>query len=135
MTPAVAAPASTTPRAATLVGTGQVKAKSQKIPPLGMKFDRDSQQLRFFLAHILTYMQEYGPEIPTEGAKVRSVTLALEGATAHWMVTVHNANAPELRNFNQFITVLCQWFEDPLADCKARDCIKTVCQGCRVVAE
>lgn len=57
-----------------------------------MKFDGDPQQLGFFLAHVLTYMQEYGHKIPTEGARVRMVTLALEGAADRWMVTLHNAN-------------------------------------------
>lgn len=57
-----------------------------------MKFNGEPQQL----AHILTYVQEYGQEIPTEGAKVRSVTLGLEGAIAHWMMTLHNVNAPKL---------------------------------------
>lgn len=66
---------------------------------------------------------------------MRSVTLVLEGATARWMVTLHNMNAPELRNFDQFMTALCRQFKDPLADSKARDCIKTMCQGLRVVAE
>lgn len=70
-----------------------------KAPPLREKFNRDLQQLGFFLAHVLIYMEEYGCEIPTEGAKVRVVTLALEGAAARWMVTLHNANTPELQNF------------------------------------
>lgn len=66
----------------------------------GVKFDGDPQQLAFFLTQVLTYMQEYGNEIPTEGAKVRVITLVLEGAAARWMVTLHNTNAAELRNFN-----------------------------------
>lgn len=86
-----------------------------------MKFDRDPQQLGFFLAHVFTYMQEYGHEIPTEGA------------TARWMVTLHNANSLEFRNFNQFMTA--PRFEDPLADYKARDRIKTVWQGCQLVTD
>lgn len=47
-----------------------------------MKFGGDSQELGFFLGHVLTYMQEYGPDISTQCAKVRCVTLALEGAAA-----------------------------------------------------
>lgn len=49
---------------------------------LGIKFDGDLQQLRFFLVHILTYMQEYGGDFPTQRARVRVITLALEGAAA-----------------------------------------------------
>lgn len=40
-----------------------------KHPP-GGKFDGDPQQLGFFLAHVLIYMQEYGHKIPTEGGKI-----------------------------------------------------------------
>lgn len=87
--------------ATALVGVDQMKAKHWKVPPLGMKFDGDPQQLGFFLAHVLIYKQEYRQEIPTKGANMRSVILALEGATACWMVTLHNKNALELRNFNQ----------------------------------
>lgn len=65
------------------------------------------------------YMQEYGQELPSEGARVRVITLALEGARDRWMVTLHNANAPELQNFNCFMAVLRWRFEDPVADWKA----------------
>lgn len=51
------------------------------------------------------------------------------------MVTLHNANALELRNFDCFMTMLHHQFEDSLADQKARDHIKTVRQGCRAIAE
>lgn len=47
---------------------------------------------------------------------MRIVTLALEGATAHWMVTLHNANSLELQNFSQFMMALRWRFENPLAD-------------------
>ncbi|XP_060541565.1 zinc finger protein 213-like [Pantherophis guttatus] len=107
----------------------------REIPPLGVKFDGNPQQLGFFVAHVLTYMQEYGRDFQTQGSRVRVVTLALEGAAARWMVTLHNANAPELWNFDHFMTALRRRFEDPLADRKARDRIKVVRQGRRPVAE
>lgn len=44
-------------------------------------------------------MQQYKADIVTEGAKMRVVTLALEGTTVNWMVTLHNDDAPELCNF------------------------------------
>lgn len=100
-----------------------------------MKFDGDRQQLGYFMAHILTYMKEFGSEFPSEGTKVRSITLALGGATALCMMTLHNTNTLKLRNFDHFMMTFCQQFEDPLVDCKARDCIKTMHQGNRVVAE
>lgn len=60
--------------------TGASNPQRRKAPLLGVKFDRDSQQLEFFLVHVLAYIQEYGPDFPTKGAKVGVVTLALEGA-------------------------------------------------------
>lgn len=53
----------------------------------------------FFLAHVWIYMQESGPEIATKGAKGLCMTMVLEEATAEWTVTIHNDDAPELRNF------------------------------------
>lgn len=73
-----------------------------------------------------TYMQEYGHEVLTEGAKMKVVMLALKGTAGRWMVTLHNSDSPELRNFTWFMTALQWQFEDPLANCKARDHIKTV---------
>lgn len=55
--------------------------QEQKAPTLGIKFDGDAQQFGFFLSHILTYMQKYRRNIPTEGARIRVIVLALEGAT------------------------------------------------------
>lgn len=105
-----------------------------------MKFNGDPQQLGFLLAQVLTYVQEYGDKIPIKGAKVRVITLALEGAAVRWMVTLHNGNAPELRNFNRFMSAMRWQFEDSLADRKTRDHIRTdhirtVRQGCRPAAE
>lgn len=95
--------------------------RAHKTSPLDVKFNGDPQQ-------VWSYMVEYGPEIPTGGAKVRCVTMALEGPAAQWMVILHNDNASELRNFNRFMTVLHKLFEDPLVDHKARDCIKPSCK-------
>lgn len=50
--------------------------------------------------------------------------LALEGAAARWMVTLHNVDAIELQNFNHFMMTLHRCFKDPLADRKARNHIK-----------
>lgn len=63
------------------------------------------------------------------------VSLALEGAAARWMITLHNANAPELRNLNCFMTVLRWQFKDLVADQKARGCIRTIRQERRLAAE
>lgn len=64
------------------VGDGGAHQRERKSSPLGVKFNGIPQQLRFFLAHVLTYMQEYSHEIPTKGPRIRVITLSLEGATA-----------------------------------------------------
>lgn len=40
--------------------------------------------------------------------------MALEGAAAEWMVTLHDADAPELWHFNHVMAALRRRFEDPL---------------------
>lgn len=76
-------------------------------------------------------MQKYRWYFQTQGTQVRVVTLALEGAAARWMVTLHSADAPELWNFNYFMMALhCH-----LAYQKAHDRIRTVKQGCWPVTE
>lgn len=62
-------------------------------------------------------MQVYGTTLPNGVAKIRVITLAL-----------HNCDAPELWNFNWFMTALRHWFEDHLADWKAWDQIKMVAE-------
>lgn len=58
-----------------------------------MKFGEDTKALGFFLAQVWNYMQEYRGELGSETAKVRCVTMVLEGATAEWMVSLHSDNA------------------------------------------
>lgn len=93
-----------------------------------MKFGGDSKLPGFFLAQVWNYMQEYGGDMGSEASKVRCVAMALKGATAEWMVSLHNDNASQLQNYNQFIAALCSWFKDPLAERKARTQMKTITQ-------
>lgn len=44
---------------------------------------------------------------------------------------LYNDDALELRNFDLFMATLQKCFEDLLADCKARDSIKTISEECR----
>lgn len=67
----------------------------QKPPALGVKFGSDPKQLAFFLTQVWTYMQEYGGDLPIEGANVWCVILALERAAVEWMVALHNKDAPD----------------------------------------
>lgn len=96
-------------------GLAPARRRSHKTPK-NLKSDTDPEQLGFLQPQVWTYMQEYGQETATEGSKVKCVTMTLEEATARWMVTLHNDNAPELRNFNHFMTALRKHFKDPLAN-------------------
>lgn len=107
----------------------------QKFPPLDVKFHGEPRCLGFFLTHVLNYMEEYSRDIPTDCAGIRIVQAALNGIAADWKVDLHDADAPELLNFNQFMFSLRHRFKKPLADRKAREWIKTAKQGRRPVAE
>ncbi|KAK9391861.1 Retrotransposon-derived protein PEG10 [Crotalus adamanteus] len=104
-------------------------------PPLEVKFKGEPTCLGFFLTQVLSYMEEYGQDIPSEKARIRIVQSALDGPAADWVVNLHDSNAPELSNFNRFMSSLRRRFEDPLADRKAHERIKTMRQGKRPVAE
>lgn len=82
-----------------LVWAGQPRQWDHQILSLGVKFSRDPGDLGFFITHIWTYTQQYRVDVATKGAKLRVVTLALEGATAKWMVILHSDDALELHNF------------------------------------
>lgn len=57
-------------------------------------------------------MQECGPNLPSERAKMQSMSLALEEEVAEWMVALYNDDPPELGNFNRFMGALLKRFED-----------------------
>ncbi|XP_015679580.1 FYVE, RhoGEF and PH domain-containing protein 5 [Protobothrops mucrosquamatus] len=70
---------------------------------MGVKYDGSPQQLGFFLTRILSYMHEYGWDIPGDRGRVRIITLALEvRLLGGW----YNVDAPELQNFNLFMAAL-----------------------------
>lgn len=54
-------------------------------------------------------------DLATEAARVRCMTMALKSTRVEWMVSLHNDNAPEFQNFDQFMKTLQKWFKDPLA--------------------
>lgn len=80
-------------------------------------------------------MEEYGRDIPNDQARIHIMQAALDGVAADQVVDLHDSDAPELLNFNQFMASLWYWFEDPLADWKAREQIKMMKQSKRPVVE
>lgn len=64
-------------------------------------------------------MKEYGHDIPSDRGRICIVQAALDGTAVDWVVDLHDVNASELHNFNQFMAALRHDFEDPLADRKA----------------
>lgn len=61
-------------QSALAVGAVPVQLRRHRIQTMGVKFNGDPKQLGFFLAHVWTCMQEYGPEIATKWAKVQCVS-------------------------------------------------------------
>lgn len=97
-------------------------------PWLGVKFNRETKQLGFFLTQVWDFMEEYGLDLPSNQARVCYVTRALEGEAADWVMTLRDNDAEELHNFSFFMMALRQWFKDPLADWRARTRIRTIKQ-------
>lgn len=75
-------------RVASAAGAAPARVNSQKIPLLGKVLW--GSPTTGVLSGPCPDLQEYGPKILTEGAKVRSVTLGLGGTAAYWMVMLHN---------------------------------------------
>ncbi|KAK9396657.1 Retrotransposon-derived protein PEG10 [Crotalus adamanteus] len=75
-------------------------------PPLEVKFKGEPTRLGFFLTQVLSYMEEYGRDIPNDKACIQIVQFALDGLAADWLVNLHDSNAPELSDFNRFMSSL-----------------------------
>uniref|UniRef100_A0A8C6XI66 DUF4939 domain-containing protein n=1 Tax=Naja naja TaxID=35670 RepID=A0A8C6XI66_NAJNA len=87
------------------------RCRTPKVPLLEVKYGGDPKELGFFLPQVWSHMEEYGEDFSSEAAKVRCVTRALEGTAAKWMVTLHNDNAPQLMNYDLFMTALRARFD------------------------
>lgn len=65
-------------------------------------------------------MQEYGTNLSNDPVRVQSITMALEGGAAEWIVALHDDDAMKLRNFDRFMAALRKWFEHLLAERNVR---------------
>uniref|UniRef100_A0A8C5SLW0 DUF4939 domain-containing protein n=1 Tax=Laticauda laticaudata TaxID=8630 RepID=A0A8C5SLW0_LATLA len=92
------------PRRPSAGGVFPRRWRAPRLPLYRSKLRGDPKNLGIFLAQVWSYMEEYREDFPSEAAKVRGVTRALEGTAAEWMVTLHNDNAPQLMNYNLFMT-------------------------------
>lgn len=96
-----------------------------------MKFNGNPQQLGFFLAPRVWFRNNYRKwqnEVCHHGSgRCCSTVDDLS----------HNDDASKLRYFNRFMAALPSDSRTPwlTADCKARDCIKTISQGLKGVAK
>lgn len=91
-----------------------------------MKFRGEAEQLGYFLTQVWNFKVYHGPSFLDNKVKVNYITMALEGEVANWVVSLHNVGTEELYDFDYFMITLRQWFEDPLADQKAKTRIKTI---------
>lgn len=83
------------PQPAPAMGPAPEQWRDLKTPTLVIKFNGDLKELGFFLVHAWSYMRGEA----TEGVKEWCMTMMLEGPVAEWMVTLHNDDTPEQRNF------------------------------------
>lgn len=90
-----------------------------------MKFNREVRPLEYYLTQVWEFMVQYEPNFPNDEARVRCITVVLEGEADNWLMVLHDADAEELYDFN-FVVALRQLFEDPLADQRAKRRIKTI---------
>lgn len=73
-----------------------------------MKFNREARQLGYFLTEVWDFMAQYGPNFPNDEVRVHCITVALDGEAADWVPALHDANAKELHDFDDFMTALRQ---------------------------
>lgn len=53
--------------------------------------------LGFFLTEGLSYIEEYGHEIPSNHGYIRIVSMALDGDAAEWVMDLHDTDAPDCK--------------------------------------
>lgn len=71
-----------------------------------VQFDRDLDKLAHFLAQTWHYMERYGGMDSDDAPRVHAMMSTLEGGTAGWLVSLHNARVSELGNLDVFMQIL-----------------------------
>ena len=79
-------------------------------------------------------MLEYGNLFADDAAKVAFIGDFLERDAADWYVGLFDYEAPELLNYDAFITALCNQFEDPLVGTMARKQLQRLQHGEKTVS-
>lgn len=72
----------------------------------------DPERLPFFLNQVWAHLNCYASAYPNDSVMVNVIATNLEGEVAEWVTSLHNEQAPELRDVNLFMGQLRARFED-----------------------
>lgn len=81
-------------------------------PPREVTFDGNPDKLVLFLNHVQGHLDRYALAYLTQRAIVNMVEANLKGEAAEWVGTLHDEDAPELRDAGMFLWELRIKFED-----------------------
>ncbi|XP_058021226.1 uncharacterized protein LOC131189232 [Ahaetulla prasina] len=99
-------------------------------PPFKPTFDGNPQHLAYFLSRIEAYAEQYRHLYPSERSLINTISDGMNvGLASEWIAQLYNAQAPELNNIHEFITLLRNRFQDDdlIAECETT--LKTMKQG------
>ncbi|XP_062039633.1 retrotransposon Gag-like protein 3 [Lepus europaeus] len=94
-----------------------------------LAFSGDAQKLPEFLIQLSSYMRVRGHLYPTEAALVSFVGNRFSGEAGRWFQPLLDIQSPLLEQFESFIQVLQDTFDDPENIEDANHCIRQLCQG------
>uniref|UniRef100_A0ACB8E7B8 Uncharacterized protein n=1 Tax=Sphaerodactylus townsendi TaxID=933632 RepID=A0ACB8E7B8_9SAUR len=83
-------------------------------------FNGNPDELAFFLIQVGSYMEVHSDAFHTDRERVFEVGTQLCGEAANWLFGLVEEDSPEMYDLEQFLLALRRWFEDPLAEEKAR---------------
>ncbi|XP_029096659.1 retrotransposon Gag-like protein 3 isoform X2 [Monodon monoceros] len=94
-----------------------------------LAFNGDAQKLPEFLVQLNSYMRVRGHLYPTEAALVSFVGNRFSGEAGKWFQPLVDIQSPLLEQFESFIQVLQDTFDNPENMEDANHCIRKLCQG------
>lgn len=74
-------------------------------------------------------MRDFGDYFSSNEARIAAVGGRLREGAAEWFMQLHDANTPELKNFEGFMNALRKRFGDPLEKLRAKTALQQLRQG------
>ena len=114
-------------------GQPPVFLRSQTTAP--EKFGGEPAAFRTFIAHCELYFETRAAEFPTDRSRVTFLVSLLKGQAAKWSLPLWENNDPLLNNYQGFMQLLRQHFDDPAREATAtREILRLKQAGRRVVS-